>query len=66
MPLLKRQKTKTVEKLFKVSQNRPKIELFKFSGWTSTPLCWNLEQSKLKTDTKLYKISQNRAIIVNF
>ena len=56
----------TVEKLFKVSQNRPIIELFKFFGWATTPLCGNLDQPKLKTDIKLYKISQNRPIIEIF
>jgi len=66
MPLLKPPKTKTVEKLFKVSQNRPIIELFKFFGWTTTPFCENLDQAKPKTDVKLYKISQDRPMIVNF
>jgi len=66
MPLLKARKTITVEKLFKVSQNRPIIELFKFFGWAITPLCGNLNQSKPKTDKKLYKISQNRHMVVSF
>jgi hypothetical protein len=66
MPLLKARKTITVEKLFKVSQNRPIIELFKFFEWATTPLCGNLDQPKPKTNTKLYKISQNRHIVVNF
>jgi len=65
-PLLKLWKTITVEKLFKVSQNTPIIELFKFFGWATTPLCGNLDQLKHKTDTKLYKILQNRPIVVNF
>ena len=56
----------TVEKLFKVLQNRPIIELFKFFGWTTTSLCGNLNQPKPKTDIKLYKISQNRPIIELF
>jgi len=53
MPLLKPPETKTVEKLFKVSQNRPIniIELFKFFGWATTPLYKNLDQPKPKTDT---------------
>jgi len=66
IPLLKPQKTITVEKLFKDLQNRPIIELFKFFGWATTPLCGNLDQSKPKTNTKLYKISQSRPMIVNF
>jgi len=66
MPLLKLRKTIIVKKLFKVSQNKPIIELFKFSRWATTPLCGNLNQPKPKTDTKLYKISQNRPIDVNF
>jgi hypothetical protein len=66
MPLMKSPKIKPVEKLFKVSQNRPIIELFKFFGWTTTTLCGNLNQPEPKTDTKLYKISQNRSMIVNF
>jgi len=52
--------------LFKTSQNRPIIELFKFFRWATTALCGNLDQPKPKTDTKLYKISQNRPIIVDF
>jgi len=66
MSLLKPRKTITVEKLFKVLQNRHIIELFKFFGWTTTSLCGNLGQPKPKTDTKLYKISQNRPMVVNF
>jgi len=66
MPLLKLWKTIPVEKLFKDSQNRPIIELFKFFGWVTTPLCENLNQPKPKTDTKLYEISQSRPVIVNF
>jgi len=60
------QKTITVEKLFKVSQYRLIIELYKFFGWATTPLYGNLDQPKSKTDTKLYKISQNRHMVVNF
>jgi hypothetical protein len=59
MPLLKAWKTITVEKLFKVSQNKPIIELFIYFGWATTPLCENLDQPKPKIDTKLYEISQN-------
>jgi len=33
----------TVEKLFKVSQNRFIIKLFKFFGWATTPLCRDLD-----------------------
>jgi len=55
-----------VEKLFKASQNRPIIELFKFFGWATTSHCGNLDQPKPKTDIKLYKISQSRPIIVDF
>jgi len=55
-----------VEKLFKASQNRPIIELFKYFGWATTSLCENLDQPKSKTDIKLYKISQSRPIIVDF
>jgi hypothetical protein len=66
MPLLKPRKTITVEKLFKDSQNRSIIELFKFFGWTTTPLYGNLDQLKPKTDTKLYKNSQSRPMIVSF
>jgi len=66
MPLLKARKTITVEKLFKVLQNRPIIELFKFFGWANTPLCEKLDQPKPKTDTKLNKISQNGPMIINF
>jgi len=43
MSRLKLPKTETVEKLFIVSQNRPIIELSKFFGWTTTPLCGNLD-----------------------
>ena len=46
-----------IEKLFKASQNRSIIELFKFFGWATTSLCGNLDQPKPKTDIKLYKIS---------
>jgi len=49
----------TVEKLFKVSQNRLIIELFKFFRWTTTSLCGNLDKLKPKTDKQLYKIPQN-------
>jgi len=56
----------TVEKLFKASQNRPIIELFKFFGWTTTSLWGYLDQPKPKTDIKLYKISQNIPIIELF
>ena len=66
MPLLKPRKTIPVEKLFKVSQNRSIIELFKFFGWIAAPLYGNLDQLKSKTDTQLYKISQNRPMVVNF
>jgi len=66
MPLLKPPKTKIIEKLFKVSQNRPIIELFKFFGWATTPFCENLNQLKHKTVTKLYKISQSKSIVINF
>ena len=66
MPLLKLRKTIIVKKLFKVSQNKPIIELFKFFRWATTPLCKNLDMPKPKTDTKLYKILQNRPIVVNF
>jgi hypothetical protein len=66
MSLLKLRKTITIEKLFKILQNRPTIELFKFVGWTAIPLCENLDQSKRKTDIKLYKISQNKPIIAKF
>jgi len=55
-----------VEKLFKVSQNRPIIELFKFFGWTTTPFCRNLDHPKPKININLYKISQNRPMIVKF
>jgi len=55
-----------VDKLFKASQNRPIIELFKFFGWATSSLCGNLDQPKPKTDIKLYKISQSRPIIVDF
>ena len=51
MLILKPQKTIAVEKLFKVSQNRLIIELFKFFGWATTSLCGNLDQPKPKTDT---------------
>jgi hypothetical protein len=66
MPFLKLQRTITVEKLFKDSQNRHIIELFKFFGWATTPLCRYLDQPKSKTDTQLYKISQSRPMIVSF
>jgi len=56
MPLLKPRKTITIEKLFEVSQNKPIIDLFKFFGWVTAPLCGNLDQPKPKTDTKLHKI----------
>jgi len=65
MLLLKPWKTITVEKLFKDSQNRPIIELFKFFRWATTPFYGNLDQPKPKTDTKLYKISQSKPMIVN-
>jgi len=45
------------DKLFKASQNRPIIELFKIFGWTTSSLCGNLDQPKPKTDINLYKIS---------
>jgi len=54
------------DKLFKASQNRPIIELFKIFGWATSSFCGNLDQPKPKTDINLYKISQSRPIIVDF
>jgi len=55
MPLLKPRKTITVEKLIKDSQNRPIIELYKFFGWVTTPLCRNLDQPNLKSKQNCIK-----------
>ena len=44
-------KSKTVEKLFKISQNRPII--FYFSGWATTPLYRNLGVPKTKKRHKI-------------
>jgi len=65
MPFLKATETKTVEKLFKVSQYRHIIELFKFFGWATTPLCENLDLSKPKTEQSCIK-SRKINIVVNF
>ena len=64
MSLLKPQKTKTVEKLFKISQNGCMI--FNFFLCATTSLCKDLDVPKNKTVAKLFKISQYRPTIINF
>jgi len=52
MPLVEPPKSKTVEKLFKISQNEPII--FYFFGWAARPLYGDSDVSKTKNLTKLF------------
>ena len=61
MILLKPWKTITVEKLFKDSQNRPIIELFKFFRWATTPIYGNLDQQT----QNCIKSLESKPMIVN-